>query len=107
MLSCFLASNAASREAFSFFNLRLVQETIGETEELDADEILLTQELTVITGLVEESIARNARVAQNQEAYQQEFEKLTRRYEDTRTQLAAVQEKALGKKSRARRLGCS
>ena len=53
----------------------------------------------------EESIARNARVAQNQEAYQQEFEKLTRRYEDTRAQLAAVQAKAHGKKSRARRIG--
>lgn len=86
-------------------NLRLVQETIGETEELDADEVRMTQELTVVTGLVEEAIARNARIAQNQETYQQEFEELTRRYEDTRTRLEAVREKAHGKKSRARRIG--
>lgn len=95
---------AADREEI-LANLRLVQETIGETEELDADEVRLTQELTVITGLVEDTIARNARVAQNQQTYQQEFEELTRRYEDTREKLAEVQEKAHGKKSRARRIG--
>ena len=86
-------------------NLRLVQESIGQTEELDADEVRLTQELTVITGLVEDAIARNARVAQNQETYQKEFEELTRRYEETRAKLEAVQENAHGKKSRARRIG--
>ncbi len=86
-------------------NLRFVQDSIGETEELDADEIRLTQELTVITGLVEDAINRNARVAQNQENYQKEFDELTHRYEETRAQLEAVQQQAHGKKSRSNKIG--
>ena len=101
----FLSKKRKTNRGELLENLRYVQEEIGKTEELDEEEVRLTNELIVITGLMEDAINRNARVAQNQENYQKAFDDLTERYETTKARLEKVQEAAHGKKSRGRKIG--
>ena len=73
-------------------NLRDVQSGLGDTAELEKEAAALSEELTVVAELVQQTIEQNAHVAQNQEDYQRRYDELADRYERLDSRLKAVRE---------------
>ena len=59
-------------------------------DELTAEREGLLEEMSVASELIQKAISQNARVAQNQEEYQRQYEKLARRFESAKERLAEV-----------------
>lgn len=73
-------------------NLRVVLDTLCGTEGLEKERQGLCGELSVLVGLMEGCIAENARIAQDQEAYQRRYDELTARYEAAKERLETIQD---------------
>lgn len=73
-------------------NLRVVLDTLCGTEGLEKERQGLCGELSVLVGLMEGRIAENARIAQDQEAYQRRYDELTARYEAAKERLETIQD---------------
>ncbi|MDD2531051.1 MAG: recombinase family protein [Bacteroidales bacterium] len=67
-------------------NLKMINKTICNTDELTKQKNELHQKLVEQVDKIQELIEVNARVVQNQEEYQKEYEKLVSDYELTKTE---------------------
>ncbi len=70
--------------------LRTVQAELSGTEELEAEQKRLAEQINVDADAVRDIIAENARVAQNQEEYNIRYEALVSRFEATKAQYEKV-----------------
>lgn len=72
-------------------NLRLVRDTLCDTESLEKERQGLCDELSALVGMMEGCILENARIAQNQETYQRRYDELTTQYEAAKARLDDIQ----------------
>lgn len=70
--------------------LRTVQAELSGTEELEAEQKRLAEQMNVDADAVQDVIAENARVAQDQEEYNIRYEALVSRFEATKAQYEKV-----------------
>lgn len=66
-------------------NAELMRVTLCGTSELAAERDKLQEELTVLAEMIQNIVAENARVAQDQEEYQQRYNGLAERYETAKS----------------------
>lgn len=85
-------------------NLRLVQEKVCDTAELEAESQRLMGELQVLSDMVQSCISENARIAQDQTDYQKRFDELVSRYDAVKTKYDAVEKKIKERRLKAERL---
>ena len=64
--------------------LRAVRDTLSGTEELEEEQKRLAEQMNVDADAVQEIIAENARVAQDQDEYNVRYNALASRFEDTK-----------------------
>ena len=70
---------------------RLIRDSVFDISALEQERTKLTEELNLITGLIQDGIYRNAHVAQNQSDYNKEYASLAVRYERTKERLDEVE----------------
>lgn len=70
---------------------RLIQETLTDTDEIDAELNRLLAEVNVVTELTRQGIEENSTVAQNQSDYAKVYDEYVKRYEDLKTKVATLQ----------------
>ncbi len=85
-------------------NARLVQKTLCATEELEQEKSALAEELAVVVKMVEECVAENARIAQNQAEYQKRYNRLVARYDTAKRRFDEVMETIAERSAKAERL---
>ena len=85
--------------------LRAVQATLSGTEELEAEQKKLAEQMNVDADAVQEVIAENARVAQDQEEYTVRYEALVSRFEATKARYEQVTSEITMRGIRRRELG--
>lgn len=73
-------------------NLRIVQATLCDVGELEQERQRLCGEMSALVGMMESRIAENARIAQDQEAYQRRYNALSTQYEAAKERLSTVQD---------------
>ena len=66
-------------------NAELIRATVCSTSELTAERDRLREEMTMLAEMIQNIVAENARVAQNQEEYQQRYNGLAERYETAKS----------------------
>lgn len=71
---------------------RLVRQTLCDTEALTEERGKLQQELAVLVEMTEKCVMQNARIAQNQEEYQRNYEGLVARYDAAKARFDEVTE---------------
>lgn len=80
---------------------QIINEVAFDTTELEIQEQQAKEVLENLTQLMENSISQNARVVQNQNAYNEEYEKLTAQFVEAKTHLekltASIKDKVLRK----------
>ena len=84
--------------------LRAVRDTLSGTEELEAEQKQLAEQMNADADAVQSLIAENARVAQDQEAYSVRYEALASRFEDTKAKYEKVTADIAAKGIRRREL---
>lgn len=67
-------------------NTELMRTALCATSELAAERDRLWEEMTVLVEMIQTKVAENARVAQNQEEYQRQYDGLVERYETAKGQ---------------------
>ena len=72
----------ADRE-FYITELTAIKDRLADTTALEKERRILDEQLGIDVKAVTDLIARNARVAQNQKEYNERYDALVRRYEDT------------------------
>ena len=85
-------------------NARLVQKTLCATEELEQEKSALAEELAVVVKMLEECVAENARIAQNQAEYQKRYNGLVVRYDTAKQWFDEVTEAIAARSVKAERL---
>lgn len=85
--------------------LRTVQSTLTGTAELEKQQRALAEQMNVDNEAVQDIIAENARVAQDQEAYRVRYEMLVSRFEETKAQYDKVTEEIRMRGIRRREFG--
>ena len=85
--------------------LRTVQATFAGTEKLEAEQKRLAEQMNVDADAIQEIIAENARVAQDQEAYNLRYEALVTRFEETKARYEQVISEIAMKGIRRREFG--
>ena len=85
--------------------LRTVQATLSGTEELEAEQARLAEQMNVDADAVQEIIAENARVAQDQAEYNVRYEALVSRFETTKAQYDRIASEITAKGIRRREFG--
>jgi DNA invertase Pin-like site-specific DNA recombinase len=83
-------------------NFAEVRETLFSTAALEAEEKGLKEELAVVTELIQKCIAENARVALDQQEYQERYDGLVGRFDAAKARLDEVQGLISDKKSRGK-----
>ncbi len=71
-------------------NTRLVRQTLCDTSELEQEKVSLGQELAVLVEMIQNCIAENARIAQDQGEYQKRYNGLVERYEKAKARFDEV-----------------
>jgi predicted nuclease with TOPRIM domain len=84
--------------------LRTIQATLSGTEELEAEQKRLAEQMNVDADAVQEIIAENARVAQDQDEYNVRYNALASRFEDTKAKYEKVTADIAAKGIRRREL---
>ena len=74
-------------------NVKLIVEMLNTKKEDQEKREELIGEIKGISDLIDNMVSVNARKAQNQKNYQKEYEKLVKRYEKTREQLDAIEQR--------------
>ena len=82
--------------------LQSVRDTLSGTEELEAEQKRLAEQMNADADAVQNLIAENARVAQDQEAYSQRYEARVSRFEETKAKYEKVTEEISAKGIRRR-----
>ena len=72
-------------------NLELIREKLCDNTALEKEKQELANELNVLAGMVEDCIGENARVAQNQEEYQNRYDGLVEKYEKAKARYEEVE----------------
>ena len=85
-------------------NARLVRQTLCDTTWLAEEKAKLHQELVVLVEMTEKCVRENARIAQNQEEYQQHYEGLVARYDAAKARFDDVTEAISAKEVQSERL---
>lgn len=67
-----------------------IKTMLFSTEELSAKETELKQEMEVVAGMIQDCINENARIALDQTDFQNRYESLVRRFDDTKAKYDAV-----------------
>ena len=91
---------------FYLKELRKIMGKIGDTAELEEELRLLDEQVVVDAKAVNDLVARNARVALDQELFTKQYDALAERYEKTKTEQAEVTSKIndrIVRKSRIKR----
>ena len=83
---------------------RLVRQTLCDTTVLTEEKAKLQQELVVLVEMTENCIRENARIAQNQEEYQNHYEGLVARYDAAKARFDEVTEAIFAKETQSERL---
>ncbi len=78
----------------------LIRDSAVDTSALEQERTELTDELNIVTGLIQDGIYQNAHVARNQADYNKEYETLTARYEKAKSRLDDVEAEIHDKNSR-------
>lgn len=78
-----LANRLYADRDFYITELRAILKKLGGVTELEKEKRLLDQQLGIDAKAVNDLIAQNARVAQNQAEYQERYDALVKRYEET------------------------
>ena len=94
------ANKALADKAAVIYTFRLIQDSVFDTSTLEQERSALTDELNVVTGLIQDGIYKNAHIAQNQTDYNKEYEILANRYENVKSHLEQVEAKIHDKNSR-------
>ena len=81
----------ADRE-FYITELTAIKDRLGNTKELEKERRILDEQLGIDAKAVNDLIARNARVAQDQKEYKERYDALVSRYEETEYKRDAVME---------------
>ena len=85
-------------------NIRLVQEKICGTADLEAESQRLMGDLQVLSDMVQQCINENARIAQDQTDYQQRYNELVSRYDATKVRYDEVEKSIKARKLKAEKL---
>ncbi len=85
-------------------NIRLVQEKICGTADLEAESQRLMGDLQVLSDMVQQCINENARIAQDQTDYQQRYNELVSRYDATKVRYDEVEKSIKARRLKAERL---
>ena len=72
-------------------NLKDVQRSLGNTDQLKVESERLSEELNVIANIIQKIIEENAITAQDQDDYQRRYNEQVDRYKKTENELKAVQ----------------
>ena len=72
-------------------DLELIREKLCDNTALEKEKQELANELNVLAGMVEDCIGENARVAQNQEEYQNRYDGLVEKYEKAKARYEEVE----------------
>ena len=85
-------------------NARLVRQTLCDTTELEREKASLGQELAVLVEMIQNCIAENARIAQDQGEYQKRYNGLVERYEKAKARFDEVTETIAQRSAKGERL---
>ena len=85
-------------------NIRLVQEQICGTVDLEAESQRLMRELQVLSDMVQNCINENARIAQDQTDYQKRYDELVSRYDAAKAKYDASEQGIKKRRAKAERL---
>ena len=85
-------------------NLREVQAIIGGTETLGKQKVILLRERDHYAELLQNLIDQNARVAQDQKAYSEQYDGLYKRYASAETELQELEKSIQSKEMRQRQI---
>ena len=87
-----LVNKLSTEREFYVTELTAIKDRLGDTTALEKERRILDEQLGVDAKTVTDLIARNARVAQNQKEYNERYDALVSRYEDTERKRDAVVE---------------
>ncbi len=76
----------------SYATFLVAKDTVLDTSELEAEKKHLLEELNIVSAMIQKSIEKNSRIAQNQEEYRKHFDELNSRYDRTRERYNEVSE---------------
>ncbi|MGN0256454.1 MAG: recombinase family protein, partial [Chordicoccus sp.] len=99
-----LANRLITDREFYVTELTAIKDRLSDTTELEKEKRMLDEQLRVDAKAVNDLIARNARVAQNQKEYQEKYDALVSRYEETKSKSDSVSERIRQKSMRRRKL---
>jgi len=85
-------------------SITLLKERLTDTEALEEERDRLSTDLNLLADKVQQLIAENARVAQNQDDYDQNYNELVSRYEAAKTQYDKTCEAIQYRKARSRQM---
>lgn len=85
-------------------NAEMVRQTLCDTTELEQEKATLGQELAVLVEMTQNCIAENARIAQDQGAYQKYYNGLVERYEAAKSRFDEVTEAIAERSAKSERL---
>ena len=72
-------------------DIRLVQTSLCDCTELDAQQTALAEEMEIISELIRQCIEENTIKVQNQSEYMERYERHTRRYEKMKQRYEAIE----------------
>ena len=76
-----------------------IEQTAFDTTDLESRQKELQAEMNVVVELIEQSIADNARVAQNQDDYESHYNSLTERFDTAKSELETIGQSILEKQA--------
>lgn len=82
-------------------DMLLLKQSLTDTTGLDEKEQMISEEMTLVAGLIEKHVKKNAVVAQNQEEYMARYNELVDRYEGLQKQLNAVNVERTGRMTKS------
>ena len=85
-------------------NVTLLKERLTDTEALEEERDKLSTDLNLLADKIQQLIAENARVAQNQDDYDRNYNELVSRYEAAKTQYDKTCEAIQYRKARSRQM---
>ena len=85
-------------------NIRDLQQTLCQTGDLEKAQAQHEADMKMLAGLTEQCIAENARIAQDQSAYQKRYDDLARRYDEAKKAYEDTVTAIKRRKTRAKQL---
>ena len=76
-----------------------MKEAVFGTDELDREKKHLQEEMNVVAELIQQCIAENARIAQNQKEYEKRYNALAERFDRAKARLGEVEDGIVAKQA--------